>query len=107
MSIFGSPVGETTSLIDRPFLPLMTASRTLYPVRFTVSGLSPTLIVRHACGSQSIRRTRLSCSLRPSASAATVVVLPTPPFWLAIQSTGIIYNNITQLRNYVNTLLRN
>src|SRR3954468_24852280 len=39
------------------------------------------------CGSRSTTRTRLPCSARATARFTVVVVLPTPPFWFATQST--------------------
>src|SRR5262245_47320384 len=38
------------------------------------------------CGSRSITKTRLPCSARATAILTVVVVLPTPPFWLATQT---------------------
>src|SRR5688500_18239027 len=38
-------------------------------------------MVRWACGSRSIRQTRLPSSARAAPRLAVVVVLPTPPFW--------------------------
>jgi hypothetical protein len=35
------------------------------------------------CGSRSTRRTRLPAAARAVARLIAVVVLPTPPFWLA------------------------
>src|ERR1017187_2972704 len=40
-----------------------------------------------AWGSQSMTRTRLPLSARMAAMLMTVVVLPTPPFWLATAMT--------------------
>src|SRR5262249_49166550 len=42
------------------------------------------LIVRCAWGSRSTRSTRCSRSARAAPRLTAVVVLPTPPFWLAI-----------------------
>src|SRR3954447_3901525 len=39
------------------------------------------------CGSRSTTRTRLPCSAKATARFTVVVVLPTPPFWFATQST--------------------
>ena len=44
----------------------------------------PRLIVKLACGSQSTSRTCLPSCASPMPRLAQVVVLPTPPFWLAI-----------------------
>src|SRR4051795_13131886 len=38
-------------------------------------------MVRWACGSRSMRQTRLPCSARAAPRLTVVVVLPTPPFW--------------------------
>ena len=42
------------------------------------------LIVRLPCGSPSIRSTFFPACARPIPKFAQVVVLPTPPFWLAM-----------------------
>ena len=47
------------------------------------SGSRPSENVRQACGSRSTSSTRWPCSARAAPSEATVVVLATPPFWLA------------------------
>ena len=44
----------------------------------------PKLIVRLPCGSPSIRSTFFPACARPIPKFAQVVVLPTPPFWLAM-----------------------
>ena len=44
----------------------------------------PRLMVRLACGSASPRSTRLPSCASPMPRLAQVVVLPTPPFWFAI-----------------------
>ena len=49
----------------------------------------PRLKVRHAWGSRSTRRTCWPCSARAAPSEATVVVLATPPFWLATATTWV------------------
>src|SRR3954449_9051020 len=51
------------------------------------SGSMPREKVRHACGSRSTSRTRWPSSARAAPSEATVVVLATPPFWLATART--------------------
>src|SRR5437773_12472758 len=43
----------------------------------------PTPLVRLLWGSRSIRRTRRSATASDAARLIAVVVLPTPPFWLA------------------------
>src|SRR5476649_944849 len=43
----------------------------------------PLPMVALPCGSRSIKSTRLPASTRPAARLTLVVVLPTPPFWLA------------------------
>lgn len=43
----------------------------------------PTPLVAFACGSPSMRRVRCSAAARLAARFTAVVVLPTPPFWLA------------------------
>src|SRR5579862_7039425 len=43
----------------------------------------PTPLVRLPCGSMSTRRTRRSAKANEAARLIAVVVLPTPPFWLA------------------------
>ena len=57
----------------------------LSPSRFS----APRPLVALACGSRSISRTRLRRSARQAARLTAVVVLPTPPFWLAIEKTGV------------------
>src|SRR5579859_4068402 len=52
--------------------------------------LMPMLIVRCAWASRSIRRTRCSRSARAAPRLTAVVVLPTPPFWLATEITRAI-----------------
>src|SRR5262245_47724004 len=44
-------------------------------------------IVLLACGSRSMRRVRFFRSANAAARLIAVVVLPTPPFWLAIEMT--------------------
>src|SRR5207302_9860394 len=49
--------------------------------------LKPMLIVRWPWGSRSIKRTRFPSSASAHPRFTAVVVLPTPPFWLAIAMT--------------------
>src|SRR5690242_9162188 len=49
----------------------------------TLSGSMPWLMVRFPCGSRSIASTRLPDSAKATARLRVVVVLATPPFWLA------------------------
>ena len=49
----------------------------------TLSGSTPWLMVRLPCGSMSTQRTRWPDSLKATARLRAVVVLATPPFWLA------------------------
>src|SRR6266545_482386 len=49
----------------------------------TLSGSTPWLIVRLPCGSMSTASTRWPDSLKATARLSAVVVLATPPFWLA------------------------
>src|SRR5437763_9850759 len=58
----------------------------------TVSGSRPSEKVRHACGSRSTTSTRRPSSASAAASDATVVVLATPPFWLA---TAMVRASVT------------
>src|SRR3954452_12141607 len=51
------------------------------------SGSMPWLIVRFDCGSRSTQRTRLPFSAKATARFKVVVVLATPPFWLANEIT--------------------
>src|SRR5437016_14609412 len=56
------------------------AMRTSATVWRNVYGLNPSPDVRFDCGSMSTARTRRPRSAKAPASAAHVVVLPTPPF---------------------------
>jgi hypothetical protein len=49
----------------------------------------PSEKVRHACGSRSTSSTDCPSSARAAPIDATVVVLATPPFWLAIARTVV------------------
>ena len=60
----------------------------------------PRLKVRQACGSRSTRRTRWPCSARAAPSEATVVVLATPPFWLATATTWVRWHHGTLCRTH-------
>ena len=53
------------------------------------SGSMPSEKVRHACGSRSTSSTRWPSSASAAPIEATVVVLATPPFWLAIARTVV------------------
>ena len=58
---------------------------TVNKVKGNLSGCGfPRLIVRLPCGSPSIRRTFFPACASPIPKLAQVVVLPTPPFWLAM-----------------------
>ncbi len=48
-----------------------------------MSGSTPRLKVRQACGSRSTSSTLRPSSAKAAPSDATEVVLATPPFWLA------------------------
>src|SRR5258708_1696017 len=52
---------------------------------------SPTPLDRFPCGSTSTSRTRRPASAREAARLIVVVVLPTPPFWLATARKRPIY----------------
>src|SRR5512139_268819 len=54
------------------------------------SGSMPREKVRQAWGSRSTMRTDLPCSARAAPREATVVVLATPPFWLAIARIWVL-----------------
>ena len=71
----------TCSIVARP------SASTSAIDRSTVLRLMPTPAVRLACGSMSMRRTRKPSSASAPARLIAVVVLPTPPFWLAIAIT--------------------
>src|SRR5690606_971001 len=47
----------------------------------------PLPMVALPCGSRSTSNTRFFCNARLAARLIAVVVLPTPPFWFAIQNT--------------------
>src|SRR5690349_10813162 len=64
------------------------------------SFLRPTPLVRLPCGSTSTRRTRRSASAREAARLMVVVVLPTPPFWLATARIRLIWS-ITRIHGCV------
>src|SRR5664280_3713769 len=73
-----SAVGWMTMLADtRP-------SSTSWTDKAKESGSRPREKVRQACWSTSTSRTRRPSSARAAPSEATVVVLATPPFWLAM-----------------------
>ena len=55
----------------------------------SLSGSCPNEKVRQPCGSRSTSSTRRPLSATAAPSEATVVVLATPPFWLAIASTRV------------------
>src|SRR4051794_16893747 len=57
--------------------------------RSTLLRFTPRPAVRLACGSMSMQRTLNPSSARAPARLIAVVVLPTPPFWLAIAITWV------------------
>ena len=61
----------------------MCSTSTLYIDLSTTSGSIPWLIVRLPCGSMSTASTRCPDSANATARLSVVVVLATPPFWLA------------------------
>src|SRR5438270_919580 len=56
--------------------------------------LTPMLIVRWAWASRSIRRTLCSASASAAPRLTAVVVLPTPPFWFAIEMVRAIRTRV-------------
>src|SRR5512138_592990 len=50
----------------------------------------PQPIVALPCGSRSTTSTRWPMRARPAARLTVVVVLPTPPFWLAMQKMRVM-----------------
>ena len=58
-------------------------------VRSMASGFSPSPTESAPCGSMSTSRTRRSCSASAAPRLIAVVVLPTPPFWFAIEITFV------------------
>ena len=59
-------------------------------VKGSLSGWGlPRLMVRLPCGSPSIRRTFFPACAKPIPRFAQVVVLPTPPFWLAMAMISV------------------
>jgi len=54
---------------------------------FGLSFLMPAAVVALPWGSRSMRRTFLFVAARLAARLTAVVVLPTPPFWLAMAMT--------------------
>ena len=62
-------------------------------VKGSLSGWGwPRLIVRLPCGSPSISRTFFPACASPIPKLAQVVVLPTPPFWLAMAMICVFIN---------------
>ena len=53
-------------------------------VRLDAARRTPTPLEALPCGSQSTRSVRRSAAARLAARFTAVVVLPTPPFWLAM-----------------------
>src|SRR3954471_6109469 len=49
----------------------------------------PSAVLALACGSRSMSRTRRPCKASAAAMFTALVVLPTPPFWLATVSTRV------------------
>ena len=72
-----SSVSMMTSVGSRPLV------STWWTESSRSSGSMPSENVRQACGSRSTSSTRWPSSARAAPSEATVVVLATPPFWLA------------------------
>src|SRR4051795_10558372 len=62
-------------------------TRTSYIDSSSESGSIPWLMVRFDCGSRSTHSTRLPFSAKATARFKVVVVLATPPFWLANEIT--------------------
>src|SRR4051794_7025860 len=62
-------------------------TRTSYIDISSESGSIPWLMVRFDCGSRSTQSTRLPFSANATARFSVVVVLATPPFWLANEIT--------------------
>ena len=62
-------------------------SKTSYVPRSTVRVAMPTPLVALPCGSMSMSRVGRSATATLAAAFTLVVVLPTPPFWLAIAYT--------------------
>ena len=50
---------------------------------------TPKPVVAFPCGSESMTSTRRSFAASDAAKLMAVVVLPTPPFWLAIANTRL------------------
>src|SRR6266511_5192150 len=73
-SRFSTPLGRTAFSNGAPF------SKTSYRAR---ASTVPSQVLALACGSRSITSTRRPRSARAAPRFTTVVVLPTPPFWLA------------------------
>lgn len=88
-----SPIRSMHSLTGTPSF-----RRTSTIVRFTSSGSRPTLIVRLAWLSRSIRRTRFPFAARATPRLCVVVVFATPPFWFAI---AIIFKSFTPYFIYI------
>ena len=63
--------------------PSCASMKTSY-IDFSIVMMSRYDIVLFACGSRSIRSVRFFRSANAAARLMAVVVLPTPPFWLAI-----------------------
>src|SRR3954453_4588936 len=61
------------------------SSSTSYTVCASLRLSTPEPMVALPCGSRSTISTRWPTFARPAARLTVVVVLPTPPFWLAIQ----------------------
>src|SRR5579883_817738 len=62
-------------------------TNTSWSERPSASGSKPSENVRHAWGSRSTSRVRRSRSAKATPRECTVVVLATPPFWLATAGT--------------------
>ncbi len=81
-------VSSRTSRASRPFV------RTWWTESSRSSGSMPKENVRQACGSRSTNNTRCPSSASAAPREATVVVLATPPFWLAIASVVPVVGSI-------------
>src|SRR6185369_15016198 len=56
----------------------------------------PEPIVALPCGSRSTTSTRWPMRARPAARLTVVVVLPTPPFWLAMQKMRVMGSPVSR-----------
>src|SRR5574337_538214 len=63
-------------------------------VWLTASASRPSASVSEACGSRSSSHTRRPRSARAAPRLGAVVVLPTPPFWLAIAMMRVMVHSV-------------